>query len=68
MTQSVRNEDATPINAEKYSVKPEAQITTFRPGDIWKQAVRNDRGILPFIHRAGTSLPGGAPRLVLEAD
>jgi len=68
VTQSVRNEDATPINVEKYSVKPEAQITTFRPGDIWKQAVRNDRGILPFIHRAGTSPSGGAPRLVLEAD
>ena len=76
-TEWLRNEDAVPKNQFEYKKKPEALIYSFHNGDFWKHAPRNQKGILPFIHRAAplpqkdvnTPLENiNLPRLVLVAD
>jgi hypothetical protein len=69
VTESIRNEDAVLIGSQKYAAKTDAVITAFQPGDVWKHIPRNERGVPPFIHRAGQGLkPAEQPRLVLAAD
>lgn len=80
VTEYVRNGDVLKVTGHKAICRPDAPVFSFRPGDIWKQRVRNKTGgklgkiiraILgtdrrrAFVHRAARS---DAPRLILVGD
>ena len=80
VTQFVRNSDVLRVRGHKAYCREDAQIFGFRPGDIWKQRVRNKTaGIFSkwikfllqtdrrraFVHRAARSQ---RPRLILVGD
>lgn len=80
VTQYVRNEDVISVDGHKAVVRAGAPVYGFKPGDIWKQRVRNkkaegllgalkekieDKAKRAFVHRAQRSLH---PRLMLVGD
>ncbi len=80
VTEYVRNDDVIAIEGHKAIVKEGAPVFQFRPGDIWKQRVRNKKaenifGLLKgaienkakraFVHRAQKSKH---PRLMVVGD
>ncbi|MCB1682228.1 MAG: hypothetical protein H6858_01345 [Rhodospirillales bacterium] len=80
VTEFVKNSDVLKVQGHKAICKPDAMVYAFRPGDIWKQRVRNktsspyarwlkiffdtDRR-RAFVHRA---LRSERPRLMLVGD
>ncbi len=80
VTGFVRNDDVIRINGDQAECKPDAKVYSFRPGDMWKQRVRNgddnilieifreltnDKKTRGFVHRAEES---DHARLMLVGD
>lgn len=80
VTEFMRNDDVLKVEGHKVICKPDAPIYAFRPGDIWRQRVRNKnvsalgkwlKKLLQtdrrraFVHRA---LRSDRPRLMLVGD
>lgn len=80
VTEYVRNDDVLRVQGHKAICKEGAPVFAFRPGDIWKQRVRNKTGGIfaklirrvlqsdrrrAFVHRAAKS---ERPRLILVGD
>jgi hypothetical protein len=72
VTEWINNEDArVRFSGDMlYDPLPEAEIHSFRLGEIWRAAGANFTAgqVDPFIHRSRKQKPGDLPRLVLQAE